>query len=59
VAVRAGKYISDNAYADVSVNAKGESQIQLNLDITPNLTARGRAGSTGETGLGLFFEKDY
>ena len=59
VAVRAGKYISENAYADVSVNAKGESQVELNLDITPNLTARGRAGSTGETGLGLFFEKDY
>lgn len=59
LALRAGAYISENAYADVTVNAEGEAQIELNLDITPSLTARGRVSSTGETGLGIYFERDY
>jgi translocation and assembly module TamB len=59
IAVRAGKYIGENAYADVTVNAEGETEIELNLDLTPNLTARGTVGADGDTSLGLFFEKDY
>ncbi|MCG6904789.1 MAG: translocation/assembly module TamB domain-containing protein [Rhodobacter sp.] len=58
-AVKAGKYISENIYTDVTVNSSGQSEINLNLSITPSLTARGTAGSDGNTGLGLFFEKNY
>lgn len=57
--LRAGKYLSDNLYTDVSVTAEGTSEINLNLDVTPNLTARGSMGSDGNSGIGLFFEKDY
>jgi translocation and assembly module TamB len=56
---RVGKYISDNIYTDVTVDADGQSEINLNLTVTPSLTVRGRASSDGSSGLGLFFEKDY
>lgn len=57
--VRAGKYLSENVYSDVAVDSEGKAEINLNLDITSHLTARGTVGSTGDSSLGLFFEKDY
>ena len=56
---RVGKYVTDNIYTDVTVGAKGDAEVNLNLTISPSLTARGSVASDGETGLGLFFEKDY
>lgn len=58
-AVRAGKYLSENVYVDVTVDSEGKSAVSLNLDISPSLTVRGRAGADGQTGVGLFFERDY
>jgi translocation and assembly module TamB len=58
-AVRAGKYISENVYADVVVESTGRSEVQLNLDLSPSITVRGRATSTGTTGIGVYFERDY
>jgi translocation and assembly module TamB len=57
--VTAGKYLSQNLYTEVEVDQNGQSNISLNLDVTENLTVRGRVGSEGETGLGLFYERDY
>ncbi|MGD9916562.1 MAG: translocation/assembly module TamB domain-containing protein [Paenirhodobacter sp.] len=57
--VRAGKYLSENIYSDVAVNGDGSTEINLNLDVTKSLTARGSVDSTGSSSLGLFFEKDY
>ena len=57
--LRAGKYLSENLYTDIQINADGTSQINLNLDITDTLTGRGRLGSDGETGIGVYYEKDY
>ena len=57
--LRVGKYLTENIYTDVTVGAGGESSVNLNLDITPSITARGTASSTGNTGLGIFFERDY
>ncbi len=54
-----GKYVSDNVYTDVTIKSGGDSQINLNLDLTPNVTVRGRLDSDGDTGIGIFFEKDY
>ncbi|WP_313136714.1 translocation/assembly module TamB domain-containing protein [Paracoccus jeotgali] len=59
VAVRAGKYLSRNVYTDVEVNGDGETQINLNLDLTESLTARGSVGSDGDTSIGIAFERDY
>jgi len=58
-AVRAGKYISENVYTDVTVGANGTSEINLNIDIDRNFTARGSVASDGETSVGIFFERDY
>ncbi|MFC6760413.1 translocation/assembly module TamB domain-containing protein [Sulfitobacter porphyrae] len=58
-AVRAGKYISDNVYSDVTAASDGTADISLNIDITPNLKGKATLGSDGDSGIGLFFEKDY
>lgn len=57
--LRAGKYISRNVYSEIEVDQDGKSQIQLNLDVTDSVTVRGRVGSDGETGIGIFLENDY
>ncbi len=57
--VGAGTYIADNIYTDFSVNTRGETELNLNLDVTESLTLRGTVDSTGESGLGVFFERDY
>ncbi|MAY89126.1 MAG: translocation/assembly module TamB [Pseudooceanicola sp.] len=54
-----GGYISDNVYTDVTINAEGDSEVNLNLDLTKELTIKGSVNNTGETGLGLFFQRDY
>lgn len=58
-AVRAGKYISDNIYTDVTAASDGTADVSINLDLTPSITAKGTVGSDGNTGIGIFFEKDY
>ncbi len=56
---RLGRYLGENIYSEITIGTDGTSQIDLNLNITPALTARGKLSNSGETSLGLFFEKDY
>ena len=58
-AVRAGKYISENIYTDVTVGGSDADEVSLNLDVTPQITLRGSVNSDGDTALGVFFERDY
>lgn len=58
-ALRAGKYISDNVYTEIEVDQDGKSQINLNLDLREGVTVKGRLGADGETGIGVFLQKDY
>ncbi len=58
-ALRAGKYLSDNIYSDVTLGADGRSSVTLNLDVSPSVTVRGSTDTDGRTGLGVFFERDY
>ncbi|MFP7569658.1 translocation/assembly module TamB domain-containing protein [Marivita sp. S2033] len=58
-AVRAGKYISENVYSDVVVESGGRTEINLNLDITSDISARGSVDNDGNSSLGVFFERDY
>lgn len=57
--LRMGGYLSDNVYTDFTVGTTGETELNLNLDLTEQLTVRGTVDNTGNTGLGLFFERDY
>ncbi|MCQ0969191.1 translocation/assembly module TamB domain-containing protein (plasmid) [Paracoccus sp. TK19116] len=59
VQVRAGKYLSENVYTDLSVGDDGKTEINLNLDVTESLRARASAGSDGESAIGLYYERDY
>ena len=58
-AVRAGAYINENVYTDLSVDTEGNSEVQLNLDLSDSLKVRGRTSTTGNSGFGVFFERDY
>ncbi len=57
--VRAGKYINKKTYTNVEVDSDGQSRINLNLDLTRTTKLRGKVGTDGNTGIGLFFERDY
>jgi translocation and assembly module TamB len=57
--LRLGRYVAKNIYTEVIVGTEGTSQLNLNLDIRPGVTLRGSADSDGDTGIGLFVEKDY
>lgn len=57
--LKAGKYLSENVYSEVAVDGKGQTQINLNLDLTDNVTVKAKVGADGDTGLGIFYERDY
>lgn len=58
-AVRAGAYLGDNIYTDVEVDSAGETNLNLNLDVSPSVTLKGSANTEGDTSVGVFFERDY
>ena len=58
-AVRAGAYLGDDIYTDVTVGAGGETELNLNYDLTPSVTLKGSTANTGESSVGIFFERDY
>ncbi|MEM9709305.1 MAG: translocation/assembly module TamB domain-containing protein [Pseudomonadota bacterium] len=58
-AVRAGAYLAENVYTDVTVDTEGDAVINLNLDVSRSLTVRGSTSNSGDSGLGVFFERDY
>lgn len=54
-----GGYLSDNIYTDVTVNTDGDTELNINLDVTDNLTLKGMVDNTGESGIGIFFDREY
>ncbi|WP_114967039.1 translocation/assembly module TamB domain-containing protein [Alkalilacustris brevis] len=58
-ALRVGRYLTENVYTDVTVDAEGRSEVSLNLDLSPSVSVRGRTDSEGRSGVGVFFERDY
>ncbi|MEM1374468.1 MAG: translocation/assembly module TamB domain-containing protein [Pseudomonadota bacterium] len=54
-----GARLNDNLYSEVEVGAGGSTTINLNLDLTNNTRLQGSASSDGETGIGIFWERDY
>ncbi|WP_137109829.1 translocation/assembly module TamB domain-containing protein [Rhodobacter sp. SY28-1] len=58
-ALKAGKYISDNVYTEIEIDQEGKSRINLNLDLREGLTVKGRVGADGQTGIGVYLQRDY
>lgn len=58
-ALTAGKYITENLYTEIEIEQGGKSRINLNLDLRKGVTVKGRVGDDGETGIGIYFERDY
>ncbi|MCO8146493.1 translocation/assembly module TamB domain-containing protein [Rhodovulum tesquicola] len=57
--VSVGKYLSEDLYSEVTVDGAGQTRIELNFDLSPQVTVRGRLGAEGDTGIGVFYERDY
>lgn len=55
----AGAYLTDNLYTDFTVNTEGDTEVNLNLDVTDSLTLKGTVDNAGDTTLGVFFKRDY
>jgi translocation and assembly module TamB len=58
-AVRAGAYLGENIYTDVTIGASGETELNLNLDVSRSVTVKGSVTNEGDTSIGVFFERDY
>ena len=58
-ALTAGRYLSENLYTEFEVEQDGRSSISLNFDLREGVTVRGRLDKDGESGLGIFVERDY
>ncbi|MFV0246251.1 MAG: translocation/assembly module TamB domain-containing protein [Qingshengfaniella sp.] len=58
-AVTAGKYINDRMYTDVTAGSDGTTEIELKYTITNDLKAKAGFDNTGNTGIGITFERDY
>mgnify|MGYP003676178757 CR=1 FL=1 len=54
-----GGYVSESVYTDFNVNTRGDSELSINLDVSDSITMSGTVDSEGETGIGLFFKRDY
>lgn len=58
-AVTAGAYLGENLYTDVTVGAGGETELNLNLDLSQSFTLKGSVTNEGDTAFGVYFERDY
>jgi translocation and assembly module TamB len=54
-----GKYLAENAYTEVTLDQGGKSSISINLDLAPHVTLKGQLDSDGQTGIGLFLQRNY
>ncbi len=59
LALKAGKYLSSNVYTDITVGGDGMSELNLNLDLSKHAKVRGTVETDGNTGIGVYYERDY
>jgi translocation and assembly module TamB len=58
-AVRAGRYIDDNIYLDVQAGSGADTRVNVNLDVTTDVTVRGSVDAEGNSRVGVFYTRDY
>ncbi len=57
--VTAGKYVEENIYLELEAGSKGNTRATINLDLSDHVTAKASAGTDGDSGVGVFYERDY
>jgi translocation and assembly module TamB len=57
--LRLGKYLTDRIYGEATLGEDGTSRIDLNLQVRPGLDLKAGLGTEGESGLGVFYSRDY
>jgi len=59
-AVGIGKYLSEDIYVDIQRDIRGHGgRARVEVEITPNVTVEGEAGSDASTGLGVNWKYEY
>jgi translocation and assembly module TamB len=58
--VSVGKYLNDRTYLSIEKGAQpGSGKAKIDLDIGGGVKLRGEASDSGETGAGIFYEREY
>jgi translocation and assembly module TamB len=58
-ALTAGRYLTENLYTEVDIEQDGGTSVSLNFDLREGVTVRGRLVNDGDSGLGIFIQRDY
>ncbi|MEQ9326783.1 MAG: translocation/assembly module TamB domain-containing protein, partial [Rhodospirillales bacterium] len=59
-AVAAGKYIADGVYVGAKQGSKpGSGGVEVEVEVTPNISVKSEAGQTGDSNIGIQFKWDY
>lgn len=59
-AVSAGKYVSEDIYLGVKQGTTAESgSVEVEVELTPNISLKSEVGQTGQSNLGVRFKWDY
>ena len=58
-ALTAGRYLTENLYTEFDIGQDGQSSVSLNFDLRDGVTVRGRLENDGDSGLGIFIQRDY
>jgi translocation and assembly module TamB len=58
-ALTAGRYLTENVYTEVDIGQNGQSSVSLNFDLRDGVTVRGRLEEDGNSGIGIFVQRDY
>ncbi|MBB4009234.1 translocation/assembly module TamB domain-containing protein [Allorhizobium taibaishanense] len=54
----AGKYLNDKTYLEFQQGSTGSKAV-INLDVGRGIKLKGQAGANGDSGGGVFYEKEY
>jgi translocation and assembly module TamB len=58
-ALTAGRYLTENIYSEIQTGQGGSTSLTLNFDFRDGVTARARVEDDGDSGLGIFIQRDY
>ncbi len=57
--LRAGKYVSDKVYTEVTIGPSGQHEINLNLDVSKTIKLHSGLAADGNASIGVVIEKNY